>query len=101
MDLNRWTHVGYAGKWVPRTINLNYYLEASIDDRGIVRYRAKNMTNDAIVPLGGNKGKNIRNSLIFDDNPENKISSSFFPMKGYPYVLSTELPSWFYVVLNK
>ncbi len=102
MDLNRWTQVGFAGRWVPRrAINLTYTLESSIDDRGVVRYRAKNISNDAIVPLSGNKGESIVNFVSFDENPERDISSSWYPMLGYPYVLSTELPGWFYVVLDK
>lgn len=98
MDLNRWIHTGYAGRWVPRRpINFNYLLESSIDDHGLVHYRAKNIKNNSIITL---KGRNPLNFVEFDDNPERNFSSSF-PMKGFPPVLSNELPGWFYVKLNK
>jgi len=98
----RWIVVGHAGRWVPRrAITLNYYLEEGMDTYGKTHYRARNIKTDALIPLSGNNGQNITNFVVFDDNPENHMSSSWYPMMGYPYVLSPEVAGWFYTVLHK
>lgn len=101
MELNRWRNVGLAGIWAPRrAVKLNYYLESLTDDRGIVRYRVRDMNTGAIAPLAGNNGRSIVNFVSFSKNPERKYSS-FYPMKSYPYVLSILNPTWYYVTLFK
>jgi len=98
-----WKVAGLGCRWTPRrALKFNYYLEMRDTNKYLgVEYRARNMLNNAIVPLSGNKGRDITNFVSFDTNPENRMSTSAYPMMGRPFVLSTEVPGWFYTVLNK
>lgn len=102
MDLSRWILSGYASRFVPGGyMALNYYLESAVDNTGRIHYRARNISTDAIVPLSGNNGQSIAELVEYSSDPEQKLSASAYPMKGYPYVLSSETPGWFNVVILK
>lgn len=89
-----WTTVGLAGRRAFTTgINIRYFLDENIKETGYVEYRARNIYNGSIVPLLGNQGKSIIPYVYLQ-------GESWFPLRGYPYVFSNELPGVFYVKLN-
>lgn len=86
-----WKQVGLAARRnLGSMINIRYTLESGLDDYGIVRYRVKNIATGAIVSLEGNSGTKITPYIY-------RNGDTWFPMRGYPYIFSSELPGWFIV----
>lgn len=86
-----WKQVGLAGRRpFNNFVKLKYTVESAFDEFGIIRYRAVNISNGAIVPLEGNQGKKIK-PYIYNNG------DTWFPMRGLPYIFNTELPGWFLI----